>query len=297
MTKTIQKAIVLAVLAGLGFYVYANYLTACTQTLYYDIGEIDPRFGITEEEFVKLVQETETVWEKPFGTEFFQYNPDAKFKINLIFDDRQQKTIDERNSRSNISSKEQAYLANVAEYEGALAVHNETNDKYEAAVDAYEQRLNKYNQDVDHWNRQGGAPNQEYNRLQQEKRFLQSESKRLENERQKLNSEVTALNSMIAIINSQAKDLNFDVNAYNGTFGTTREFDQGSYSGNAIDIYQFSTQEDLRLVVAHELGHALGIDHVEDPNAIMYYLMDKQNIKNLHLSATDISAVRSSCNL
>jgi predicted Zn-dependent protease len=50
-------------------------------------------------------------------------------------------------------------------------------------------------------------------------------------------------------------------------------------------------------VLAHEFGHALGLDHVEDPQAIMYYLMDKQNIKDLKLTTDDINALKKGCNI
>jgi hypothetical protein len=298
MIKSLQKLLILAVLAGASFYVYANYFTACTESLAYSVGSVDPRFGITQEAFAQLAQSTESVWESPFQKEFFRYDPNAEFKINLVFDDRQQRTIDEKNTRTEITTKEQQYRADLAEYQEALAAHKAANDKYEADAAAYEARLNKYNEDVDYWNKQGGAPAKDYTRLQQEKAALQRESRRLDAERDRLNLSVVNLNVMVSNINAQAKVLNFNVDEYNGKFGTTREFDQGSYTGSAINIYQFSTQEDLGLVLAHEFGHALGLDHVhEDPSAIMYYLMDKQNLTSLQLTRADMDAVRSSCNL
>src|SRR5690606_36602606 len=112
-----------------------------------------------------------------------------------------------------------------------------------------------------------------------------------------LTQEVTGLNAKAAEINRRAQDLHLDVNAYNGKFGAAREFDQGNYTGNDINIFQFSGLEDLRLVVAHEFGHALGVDHLDNPESVMHYLMNEQNVTELQATADDLAAVRQSCNL
>jgi hypothetical protein len=284
-------------MAGVAFYVYANYVSSCTPAMSYSIGSIDPRFGISLEDFAEISQDVELVWESPFNKEFFQYDPASEFKINLIFDDRQQRTIDEKNIRTEIGTQEQIYRSKVNQYEVLHEEHKNLSQAYDAQVSSYDQRLKKYNDEVAYWNQNGGAPNNEYTRLQREKNSLQREASDLEQQRRVLNQKVAVLNSLAAEINDMAKRLNLDVDAYNGKFGVTREFDQGNFTGEEINIYQFSEAEDLRLVLAHEFGHALGIDHVNDPQAVMYYLMDKQNIKNLQLSPADKDAVRGACGI
>ena len=61
----------------------------CSQPIVYSIGTFDKRFGISEATFLKDIQQSESVWEKPAGKELFIYKPDGALKINLIFDDRQ----------------------------------------------------------------------------------------------------------------------------------------------------------------------------------------------------------------
>jgi predicted Zn-dependent protease len=47
-------------------------------------------------------------------------------------------------------------------------------------------------------------------------------------------------------------------------------------------------------VLAHELGHALGIGHLDNPKAIMYYLNEGINEK---LTADDLMALKKVCEI
>jgi len=49
------------------------------------------------------------------------------------------------------------------------------------------------------------------------------------------------------------------------------------------------------LALAHELGHTLGIGHVDNPQSVMYYLMGEQDLKNPHLTKEDLDALKNVC--
>jgi len=43
----------------------------------------------------------------------------------------------------------------------------------------------------------------------------------------------------------------------------------------------------LRLTLAHELGHALGLLHHGDPEALMYPVLSEQKLENFELRPAD----------
>jgi predicted Zn-dependent protease len=89
---------------------------------------------------------------------------------------------------------------------------------------------------------------------------------------------------------------NSAVNDFNATRDSQEEvFDQGLYTGENITIYQYNDYNHLVLVLAHELGHALGIDHLEDPSALMHYLLEKQDVNNITLTENDKQAIENIC--
>jgi predicted Zn-dependent protease len=94
------------------------------------------------------------------------------------------------------------------------------------------------------------------------------------------NALVRQANSKIDIINQSAD----------------KEFEQGDYvsdsEGQRINVYEFEGKAKLVRLLAHEMGHALGIDHNDDPASIMYYLNQGKGMK---LSSADLAALKKVC--
>lgn len=282
--------------AGIGIYYYQE-TSICRSPLAYDIGSFDTRFNISKDKFIKTTKEAETIWEKGLGRELFNYEPETKFKINLVFDQRQSQTIQANQSKEVIQGSRDQYDLLVAEYKLDSANYERDLADYNADISAFELKLNSYNNQVAKLNSQGGAKPDQYRQLEALRRELEQEKNSLDSRRIALNQAAANLNALGDKVNALASELNIEVDIHNQRFGEAREFDQGDYSGNRINIYQFEGISDLRLVLAHELGHALGLNHVENPKSIMYYLMDKQDLNNPVPSKEDIQAFITRCTL
>ena len=125
-----------------------------------------------------------------------------------------------------------------------------------------------------------------------------------QNKTAEINQHVSTVNSLVdrikqveGVLNNQVATLNLKVKNYNSLGDSTgREFNEGEYvrnaSGTKINIYQFKDEGQLIRVLAHELGHAIGLDHIDNPKAIMYYLNEGVNEK---LTPDDLTALRNRC--
>ncbi|MDP2838097.1 MAG: matrixin family metalloprotease [Candidatus Moranbacteria bacterium] len=267
----------------------------CEQPIEYAIGNFDARFGISQEAFLTEATHAERLWEEALGRDLFRYVPEAAFKINFIFDIRQEQTVagqkldasfDTIQVTQNQLSKQQA---------ATIALYEQTKSDYEWALVAFNKRLNAYTADVKKWNKRGGAPQDEYENLQAEVEALEQEQPLLESKRQEVNRLANEVNGFSEKKVAVVEEYNERVEAYVNRFGEPQEFDQGDYMGKEINIYQYEDFPHLRVVLAHEFGHALGLTHGTDSTSIMFHLMKNQSLSPLSLSFEDRTMLSVRC--
>lgn len=267
----------------------------CDQPLLYSIGSVDSRFGISTEQFQQAVSESEKIWENEMKANIFDYAPDGAVKINLVFDERQQVSRESEVLNQELEKLSSSVDSLDSKYANLKKDYEKKTAEYEAAVKKYEKKQKNYNKDVDYWNSQGGAPEDEFKKLQEESEDLKKDYDKLDKKRKEINKLAKEINRLTEKEGKMVSDYNQKVNTYKNKYGESREFEKGVYNGREINIYQFNENGDLRLVLAHELGHARGIGHVEDPQALMYYLMADQDVDVPKLAAEDISAMNKIC--
>lgn len=274
----------------------------CQKPIVYNLGTFDSRFGINKKDFLEAVTEAEKVWENAMGKEFFTYNQNASansLKINLIYDYRQQATEKIKNLGLVVNDTRASYDTLKAKYTAMQSIYKDAQAAYTLQSTIFKNKQNAYETEVNYWNNQGGAPKDVYDRLSAEGVALQDKLDALRKAEVDLNIQVGNINALVVVVNNLAKTLNLNVVELNN-IGASRgeEFTEGEYkiSGEIqeINIYEFSTKEKLVRVLAHELGHALGLGHVNDPNAIMYRLNESKNGK---LTAEDITALKTVCQI
>ncbi len=278
MRRGYTIALVLTILFGLAYlWYYTEYLAPCRIPVRYSIGAIDERFNVTREEVHDALAAAEALWENASTQELFVYDEHSPFTVSLVYDERQGTTDEGEVARITLEDKQHMSESLRAEYEEKVAQYEREKQSYERDVAAYDARLRAHNAEVASWNEKGGAPEGVYAKLAKEQTDLAREADALSEVSRELNRRVTEINALGERGNQAVAQYNKDVAWYNQLFGTEREFTQGEYTGSGIVIYQFANDAELRRVLAHEMGHALSLDHVDGEKSVMHYLLEGKN--------------------
>ncbi len=269
----------------------------CSKPLEYAIGNIDPKFGIAQSEFTQLVAQAAEVWNKADGKTLLAYNPAASFKINLVYDNRQEQSNASVQLEQNLQSLEATNNSLTQQYNSLSVDYRKKIDTYNKDVADYKNDLDKYNAEVSYWNSQGGASSDVYNKLKKEKSALDDEYGKIKQEGVVVNTLANQANGVTKKENQVAANYNNSLSTYKSQYGDAQEFEKGVFDGQEINIYQFKAVADLRLTLVHELGHYLGMQHVQNSKSIMYYLIGDQDMNNLMLTAEDNHELNKICKL
>ncbi|MFT5036764.1 MAG: hypothetical protein ACI9VM_000328 [Candidatus Azotimanducaceae bacterium] len=268
--------ILLATILFAAGYVFINVSTVCNIPLSYRVGSVDERFDITPSEIRSAFNKAERAWEDAAGVNLFDYSDVAEFTINFVFDERQAFADAEVDLRDRLDKTEGTNSEIGDTYESLVKKYDALEIEYKSKTAAYENRLSEYNAKVQEYNQSGGAPQNVYQELQIEQNKLDSEARTVNSLGNRLNGLVEDINRLSEQGNRLVESYNRNVDTYNKTFGDSREFTQGDYQGDYINIYKFSDRTELELVLTHELGHALSLDHVTDEIAVMYHHLGAQ---------------------
>ena len=257
------------------------------------MGTIDPRFGLDAGEVKQAVEQAIRLWESAAGKRLFVYDRSSGFPVNLVYDSRHAGRVAARQAKerldsmkSDIGSAKDAVQFAQDNYKLKLSL-------FEVSQSAYRRKLEDYNRDVEYWNRNGGAPASVVSRLNAERQNLEIDRGRLRLEEQEVDSLRTDVNDKIDTYNSLLSRYNSAANSFNRTFGKAVEMSvgetaiRGSKVGR-INIFSFESNTHLAVILAHELGHALGLKHVKGQDSIMVAVEEGESASRfLLLSAAD----------
>jgi hypothetical protein len=266
---------------------------SCASAIRYRIGTVDSRFGISREEFQRAVEDAGKIWEN--DQKLFQYDPKAGLPVNLIYDTRQEMTQRVMAARTSI----QARLKEADQIHDKLALLQEDiqalNGPYSERLAAYERARDSYNQVVRNMNLAGGAGESELRMLTRDRQSLNEQQKLLEVKRQTLNRATDTFNDLAKKHNALLTLANAQASAMNASSGGVK-FEEGRYikEGNRewIDIFQFENKVSLLVILAHELGHALGMKHNENASSVMSSLIHTDHFA---LTAEDEKGLKAVC--
>lgn len=253
--------------------------------LRYRIAEVDPRFKLSLEQVKTITEQAAQIWTAGTGQDYFVYDPQARLAIHLIYDERQIESEQRREHLNQLESNQQRWL----EKKQSLAQVEQQILQQRQLLGLKQQQLNlqiQHYQQEQQQAQQAAAPLANAVDLQQQQQALQQRITSFKQEIEQYNQKIQQLNQQVDELNVLDQQLNASVDQYKQRF-KPHLFHKGVFNGKQIMIYEFESEDDLRLTLAHELGHALGLSHADDPQALMYPVMKAQKKAHFRLTEAD----------
>lgn len=271
----------------------------CQKPITYSIVGLDSRFGLTKTELLDTINRAEEIWESSITKQLFEYSETGDLKISLVYGYQQKATDAMREIGIVINDDRATYDALNSRYDSLLLSYDKEKARIEGLTAILNAERSAYEQEVKSRNNRGRFSKEEYEALEQKRIDLNNQIVAINQASNSLNELVDTISSAATVLNRLIVTLNLEVDAYNEVNSSTGEtFNQGEYvrnaAGTAINIFQFNNENRLLRVLAHEFGHALGIEHLDNPEAIMYYLNEGVNEK---LTTDDLIALKKTCKI
>lgn len=248
------------------------YQSQCDNPKTYRIGSIDPKYNMSQRKFIENINQAADIWDNEIGKELFTYDPKGKIEINLVYD-----------QRSFLSGQINQLNSQVKQQQNELDPKIED---YKRRAGEFRAKISQLNSNIEYWNSRGGAPPEEYEKLRNRQASLQQEADALRTEADSLNLSTEQYNQQVGELRQTVDNFNQELNF---------KPEEGEYiydnGQETINIYFDNSETELIHTLAHELGHALAIDHNNNPESIMY----PQTSEAIALSIEDKTGIRNAC--
>ena len=274
---------------------------------------------ISQQQLKNILDEKEETLETQLNMNIFDYSSNGK-PIDILYvpDSKLQRDISKKIDKLN-SKKEK--LDSLNDFFSTQKVEiDKLEDSYTVQTNLLNKKVDILNNYIKEINKQKKLDKNEYNRVQE---YVKNERTKIDidlKEQKKVKSNLTktlnsynqkvfSYNNLTREINtlvSEIESMTRSVKVINGrTFGLQETTLKTIYKDgkmtqeksvktnmDKIEIYSFDSLSQLKVIIAHEIMHLVGVPHIEVNGALMNPLLQNNQLNKLALTKEDIESFK-----
>ncbi len=274
----------------------------CDVPIDFHLDAVDDRFDLDRDTVRQAIRDAVAMWEHASASTLFRESDDGGMAVRLEYDERQASAQSRREERRELERLETTLEDRQEALRRDHEALNENIRAFEQEQSDYNARRRAHEESVAAWNA-GRIEQTPDNRaaLERERSALQSARAELSEARATLEQRQEQLQARQQEVSDKARAFNERVAAYNRAAADGVGFQMARYERRggqrSIQVFRAMDADELRVVLAHELGHALGIGHVDDPAAVMYADLSSANAGRTDLAPADRAALADACDI
>jgi chaperonin cofactor prefoldin len=286
------------------------------------IGNIDSFYSdkISDNELYQMILEIKDEFDNKIGVTVFDYDEDVGKPIDIIYVPKSRQKREYEKALNSLESQKMK----IDDLKDKLLQNKEIIEEDVKILEQQNQdinnRISKLNSYITKLNSRKDLSKNEYNEA---KEYIDTEQRRINTQTRRFNQDNRQYKSKLIKYKQSISFYNNAINKYNRfqrkleimarsikeikgvakgyTQTTVKKFHENgktytqketlSYM-EKIEIYGFEDLKELKAILAHELGHLVGLGHINKEGALMNPILQQNQVKNFSLTKYDVKEFR-----